>query len=60
MVNLIVFETEEELVELTGLSENELWEKGFNLDDWDIGFQSDTKLHDEPTKEDIEDGGYSR
>jgi hypothetical protein len=38
MVKLIVFDTEEELMELTGLSENELWKNGFNLDDWDIGF----------------------
>lgn len=36
MLNLVVFETEEELCELTGLTE-ELWQKGFNLDDWEIG-----------------------
>ena len=34
MLNLVVFETEEELCELTGLTEHELWQKGFNLDDW--------------------------
>ena len=56
MVKLIEFETEEDLIELTGLTEEELWEKGFNLDDWDIGFQSDTKLHKTPTEEDIENG----
>lgn len=38
MVNLIAFDTEKELCELTGLTESELWEKGFILDDWDIGF----------------------
>lgn len=27
MLNLVVFETEEELCELTGLTEQELWEK---------------------------------
>ena len=32
-----IFETEEELCELTGLTEEELWQKGFNLDDWEIG-----------------------
>ena len=37
MLNLVVFETEEELCELTGLTEEELWQKGFNLDDWEIG-----------------------
>lgn len=50
MLNLVVFETEEELCELTGLTEHELWKKGFNLDDWEIGFQSEVKLHKTPTK----------
>ena len=36
MLNLVVFETEEELCELTGLTEEELWQKGFNLDDWEM------------------------
>jgi hypothetical protein len=56
MVNLIVFETEKELCELTGLTREGLWNKGFILDDWDIGFQSDTKLHRTPTTEDLKDG----
>ena len=56
MLNLIVFETEEELCELTGLTEHELCQKGFNLDDWEIGFQSEVKLHKTPTKKDIENG----
>ena len=56
MLNLVVFETEEDLSELTGLTEQELWEKGFNLDDWEIGFQSEVKLHKTPTKKDIENG----
>lgn len=59
VIKLTVFETEEELKELTGLSHKELWEVGFNLDDWDIGFQSDIKLHAEPTQEDINDREYS-
>lgn len=50
MLNLVVFETEEELCESTGLTEEELWQKGFNLDDWEIGFQSEVKLHKTPTK----------
>lgn len=50
MLNLVVFETEEELCELTGLTEDEQWQKGFNLDDWEIGFQSEVKLHKTPTK----------
>lgn len=56
MLNLVVFEIEEELCELTGLTEEELWQKGFNLDDWEIGFQSEVKLHKTPTKKDIENG----
>jgi len=32
MVNLVAFDTKKELCELTGLTETELWEKGFNLD----------------------------
>lgn len=56
MLNLVVFETEEELCELTGLTEHELWQKGFNLDDWEIGFQSEVKLHKTPTKKDIANG----
>lgn len=38
---------------MTGLTEDELWQKGFNLDDWKIGFQSEVKLHKTPTKKDI-------
>lgn len=56
MVNLIAFDTEKELCELTGLTESQLWEKGFILDDWDIGFQSDIKLHRTPTADGIQDG----
>ena len=54
MLNLVAFETEEELCELTWLTEQELWERGFNIDDWEIGFQFEVKLHKTPTKKDIE------
>ena len=60
MVHLIAFQTEENLSELTGLSHDELWDAGFNLDDWDAGFQSDVKLHAEPDKELVEDGTYDK
>ncbi len=56
MLNLIVFEIEEELRELTGLTEQKLGKRGFNLDDWNIGFQSEVKLHKTSTEEDIENG----
>ena len=45
MTNIIAFENEKELTQLTGLSNKELWDNGFNLDDWDIGFQSDKKIN---------------
>lgn len=38
------FENEDDLQELTGLTHNELWDAGFNLDDWDFGFCSDEEL----------------
>ena len=53
MLNLVVFETAEEFRELTGLTEHQLWQKGFNLDDWEISFQSEVKLHKTPTKKDM-------
>lgn len=31
-------------------------DKGFNLDDWNIGFQSEVKLHKAPATKDIENG----
>lgn len=45
MIKLIAFETEDDLQKLTGLNHAELWEHGFDLDDWDIGFQSEIRLH---------------
>lgn len=36
----------EELEELTGLDRDGLWDAGFNLDDWDVGFQSDKEIPD--------------
>ena len=47
MQKVIFFNTREELAELTGLSMDnhcdEMWEVGFNLDDWDFGFQTETE-----------------
>ncbi len=39
--NLTFFESVEDLEKLTGLSRDELWENGFDLDDMDWGFRSD-------------------
>lgn len=44
MVDIVAFTSEDALSELTSLSHKELWEKGFDLDDWDIGFQCDKKI----------------
>ena len=47
MKTVTFFETREELRELTGLPgdnhDEALWDAGFNLDDWDFGFVSDTE-----------------
>lgn len=42
MKTAIFFSNEEELQKLTGLSHQALWDNGFDLDDWDWGFVSDT------------------
>ena len=44
MVNIVMYTKPEELEQLTGLSHDELWDAGFNLDDWDVGFQCDKPL----------------
>lgn len=44
MITLQMFDTREDLCKLTGLSEDALWDKGFDLDDWDVGFCSDNAL----------------
>lgn len=45
------FDTREELAELTGLSmENHcsaMWDAGFDLDDWDFGFVSETEWNED-------------
>jgi hypothetical protein len=47
MKKVTFFDTREELRKLTGLPGNNhdeaLWDVGFNLDDWDFGFVSDTE-----------------
>ena len=48
MTNLVMFNTVEDLAKLTGLSTDNhnqaLWDAGFDLDDWDVGFQTDESL----------------
>lgn len=42
MKTITFFDTDEELLELTGiLRRDDLWDAGFDLDDWDFGFVSD-------------------
>lgn len=38
MIDLTMFETEEDLRKLTGLDRDGLWDNDFDLDDWDVGF----------------------
>lgn len=38
------FDTEDDLSALTGLDHDQLWDAGFNLDDWDFGFVVDKPL----------------
>ena len=39
MIDAKFFSTEKELSKLTGLNHEQLWDNGFNLDDWDWGIQ---------------------
>lgn len=47
MITCEIFTTEKELSKLTNLNHKELWENGFNLDDWDIGFCCNKELTNE-------------
>lgn len=45
MTNLIMYDTVEDLLELTGLPDcDSLWDNHFDLDDWDVGFQSEKEI----------------
>ena len=59
MYNIIMFDTEEDLLKLTGIDdERKLWDLGFNLDDWDAGFCCDKPLdhvYDTADSEEIEE-----
>ena len=48
MINLRMTDKREDIREWTGLPDDNydeaLWEAGFNLDDWDVCFESDTRL----------------
>ena len=48
MINLRMTDNREDLRAWTGLPadnhDEALWEAGFNLDDWDVCFESDTRL----------------
>lgn len=57
MINLTMFSTEEDLIELTGLTHDELLANDFNLDDWDVGFVSDVPLTVTRHNDDGEDDG---
>ena len=53
MIKMIMVDKDEDIYELTGISDyHTLYEIGFDLDDWDVGFCCDEKLHIEHTDED--------
>ena len=44
MIELKMLTTEDDLQKVTGLTHDQLWYEGFNLDDWDACFVSDIPL----------------
>ena len=45
--SIIMFDTVEDLLQLTGIPDRDtLWDRGFNLDDWDAGFCTDKPLEE--------------
>lgn len=55
MIDVKIFATERQLEQLTGLTHDGLWDAGFDLDDWDIGFRFDEKMHREVEEDDPKD-----
>ena len=55
MINLRMTDNREDIRKWTGLSGDNhdiaLWEVGFNLDDWDVCFESDIRLFKEYTED---------
>lgn len=51
MIDVKFFSTEKELSKLTGLNHEQLWDNGFNLDDWDWGIQIPLKQQKKFEKE---------
>lgn len=43
-MDLQLISTEKELSKVTGLSHEELWDKGFDLDDWDVCFKANKPI----------------
>lgn len=56
MLRLTWFHSLEELQKLTGMTRDQLWTAGFNLDDWNFGIRSDKMLHRQPTEKEIAEG----
>lgn len=56
MINLRMTDNREDLRAWTGLPadnyDEALWEAGFDLDDWDVCFESDTRLLEEYDEDD--------
>lgn len=44
MIDLRMISTREDLISETGMTADELWDAGFDLDDWDVCFVSNKRL----------------
>ena len=52
MIELTMISTEKKKKKETGLTHDELWDAGFDLDDWDVCFASNVRLVEECTDDD--------
>ncbi len=49
----IIFDDEKDLQELTGLNHDQLWDAGFDLDDWDFGIVADESFTTQYAEESV-------
>lgn len=55
MEKIIIFESDKDLMELTGVSSlDELWEAKWDLDDWDYGIQTDEEWEEMDVEKDLD------
>lgn len=55
MEKIIIFESDKDLMELTGVSSlDELWKARWDLDDWDYGIQTDEEWEEMDVEKDLD------